>query len=507
MAAALSTAARSDGFVIRNTFLELTDETLPPMPETRRRAVSDYTDSRRERTWSSGSDQSGCDNVCTPAVSSVAVAGAQCAGPLKRMGTCETLDSRLEAVLEGESDTDAPDDEEFDRSHSLTDGSMGFGATSSSVYFTEDGRGESSGELNAAMLELLKDEDVEGRDRARTSSTIFWVGHEPDGYLTLVDEDGLPCSEKDVPNLSESARPSLVSVETGLPSPTADEVSSSCAPTQDQSVPAPMSAYVGSCMASVWTTSVPWYMCQSVKQSSPSAPVHRDVADDVATPTVSPPLLHQADSSSSLDMTKSESRHSMDVLPGTDARVEVCEEQEGQRSKRKPRRRGQRHNVWQSSTCEESIHCDPTTVMLRNLPNRYTRKMFLRLLDHHGFRGHYNFVYLPIDFRHKVNLGYAFVNTVTHEAAVRLKDSLDGFSSWTFDSLKVCEAVWASPHQGLADNVERYRNSPVMHESVSDEFKPLLFEEGVRITFPPPTRAIRSPKVRMVPSSSSTEHV
>eukprot|EP00971_Amphidinium_carterae_P279631 5551132-Amphidinium_carterae.2 len=134
--------------------------------------------------------------------------------------------------------------------------------------------------------------------------------------------------------------------------------------------------------------------------------------------------------------------------------------------------------------------------MLRNIPNRYTRKMLLRLLDSHGFTGDYDFVYLPIDFRHKVNLGYAFVNTSRHDSAARLRDCLDGFSNWAFDSQKVCEAVWASPHQGLEQNVERYRNSPVMHQSVSDEFRPLLFKDGERINFPPPTRSIRAPKIR-----------
>eukprot|EP00971_Amphidinium_carterae_P345114 6485867-Amphidinium_carterae.1 len=134
--------------------------------------------------------------------------------------------------------------------------------------------------------------------------------------------------------------------------------------------------------------------------------------------------------------------------------------------------------------------------MLRNLPNRYSRKMLLRMLDSHGFSLDYDFVYLPIDFKHRVNLGYAFVNMASHESAVRLKDMLDGFKDWAFDSHKVCEAVWASPHQGLAPNIEHYRNSPVMHEAVSDEFKPLLFKDGMRVAFPPPTKNIRAPKYR-----------
>ena len=47
---------------------------------------------------------------------------------------------------------------------------------------------------------------------------------------------------------------------------------------------------------------------------------------------------------------------------------------------------------------------DRTTVMLRNIPNNYTREMFLALLDDNGFAGRYDFVYLPCDFRRQANL-------------------------------------------------------------------------------------------------------
>ena len=51
-------------------------------------------------------------------------------------------------------------------------------------------------------------------------------------------------------------------------------------------------------------------------------------------------------------------------------------------------------------------------VMLRNLPNNYTRDMFLSLLDEEGLSELYDFVYLPMDFCRDANLGYAFVNLV-----------------------------------------------------------------------------------------------
>jgi hypothetical protein len=39
----------------------------------------------------------------------------------------------------------------------------------------------------------------------------------------------------------------------------------------------------------------------------------------------------------------------------------------------------------------------------------------------------------------------------------------------------------------LRNQVELYRNSPVMHHSVPDACKPILLRNGVRIPFPAPT--------------------
>ncbi len=61
---------------------------------------------------------------------------------------------------------------------------------------------------------------------------------------------------------------------------------------------------------------------------------------------------------------------------------------------------------------------------------------------------------------------------------------------------KVAETTWAHPHQGLRENVQRYRNSPVMHESMPEAFKPLLLVNGREVPFPPPTRPIKPPKAR-----------
>ncbi len=52
-----------------------------------------------------------------------------------------------------------------------------------------------------------------------------------------------------------------------------------------------------------------------------------------------------------------------------------------------------------------------TTLMIKNIPNKYTQKMLLSTVDEH-FRGTYDFFYLPIDFKNKCNVGYAFINMI-----------------------------------------------------------------------------------------------
>lgn len=139
-----------------------------------------------------------------------------------------------------------------------------------------------------------------------------------------------------------------------------------------------------------------------------------------------------------------------------------------------------------------------TTVMLRNLPNNYTRTMVCTMMDKEGFKGHYDFLYLPIDFRSKANLGYAFVNLVSEADVQSFWKVFDGYTRWVLPSAKVCSVSWSGPHQGQQAHVDRYKDSPIMHSSVPDEFKPVIFAagSGERQAFPPPSKKLRAPRRR-----------
>jgi len=132
-----------------------------------------------------------------------------------------------------------------------------------------------------------------------------------------------------------------------------------------------------------------------------------------------------------------------------------------------------------------------TTMMMRNVPKTFNRQKLLVLLHSEGFAGTYDFVYLPVDHITEAALGYAFVNFTSQAMAERFRDHFQGFRRWGVRTEKVCEVVWGNGHQGLEAHVDRYRNSPVMHASVRDEFKPAVFVNGQRVPFPAPTRRIK----------------
>jgi hypothetical protein len=134
----------------------------------------------------------------------------------------------------------------------------------------------------------------------------------------------------------------------------------------------------------------------------------------------------------------------------------------------------------------------PLTVMLRNIPNKYTADMLVDRLFDCGFRGFIDFLYLPIDFKNRCNVGYAFVSFRDPAACANFVSQFHGASSVDmlpgFNSKKVCQ-VSPAHCQGCSENVRRLQASPVMVELAKNpEWLPRLFDEkGQPAEFPVPS--------------------
>eukprot|EP00428_Durinskia_dybowskii_P049241 CAMPEP_0170346786 /NCGR_PEP_ID=MMETSP0116_2-20130129/74643_1 /TAXON_ID=400756 /ORGANISM="Durinskia baltica, Strain CSIRO CS-38" /LENGTH=505 /DNA_ID=CAMNT_0010600589 /DNA_START=88 /DNA_END=1602 /DNA_ORIENTATION=+ len=98
---------------------------------------------------------------------------------------------------------------------------------------------------------------------------------------------------------------------------------------------------------------------------------------------------------------------------------------------------------------------DVITVMMRNLPNRYTQQMLLEEIVSAGFDGEFDFLYLPIDPETRANKGYAFINFVDPQATWRFKSVFEGRQMSRFNSGKYV-SLSAAALQGLEANYAHY---------------------------------------------------
>lgn len=104
-----------------------------------------------------------------------------------------------------------------------------------------------------------------------------------------------------------------------------------------------------------------------------------------------------------------------------------------------------------------------TTVMIRNVPNQYHRGMLMQELNRLGFRGKYDFAYLPIDRYTQLNVGYAFVNFDTTEDTQRFMKVMEGyvFTNVCRNKQKRLAQVSVAHIQGLEQNLAHCMGSAV----------------------------------------------
>ncbi|KAK7394298.1 hypothetical protein VNO78_14820 [Psophocarpus tetragonolobus] len=126
-----------------------------------------------------------------------------------------------------------------------------------------------------------------------------------------------------------------------------------------------------------------------------------------------------------------------------------------------------------------------TTLMIKNIPNKYTSKMLLAAIDER-YRGTYDFVYLPIDFRNKCNVGYAFINMINPGLIIPFYQVFNGKKWEKFNSEKVASLAYARI-QGRTALIAHFQNSSLMNED--KRCRPILFNTdgpnaGDQVPFP-----------------------
>jgi hypothetical protein len=149
----------------------------------------------------------------------------------------------------------------------------------------------------------------------------------------------------------------------------------------------------------------------------------------------------------------------------------------------------------------EEIDESKTTVMVRNLQSSVTQGTFVQRIRDCGFSGLFDFVYMPMNFRGEGNFGYAFVNF--HSATIALRFMAH------IKALEVDDDQWRtvwSTCQGLSANIERYRNSPLMHELIPMDCKPAIYDEnGAQVAFPAPTKPFKKPRIHFAKLGEENE--
>lgn len=102
-----------------------------------------------------------------------------------------------------------------------------------------------------------------------------------------------------------------------------------------------------------------------------------------------------------------------------------------------------------------------TTLMIRNVPNRYSQRDLINELKSLGFGGTFDFLYVPLDLGTMSNVGYAFVNFTHHSWAEKCMEMLQNHRFKRHRQAGKVAAVSVAHIQGLEANLKHYEKSAV----------------------------------------------
>lgn len=138
-----------------------------------------------------------------------------------------------------------------------------------------------------------------------------------------------------------------------------------------------------------------------------------------------------------------------------------------QKASKQGQRAGSQYLEWTPTT---------TTIMMRNIQNRYTPEELLDEMCSRGLGGAFDFFYLPTDFATKKNKGYAFVNFATPATAQQFREEFDNKALPRYQTTHKVVEMSAAETQGLYANAHKYLKQQA-HRVLNPWFKPIIFKE------------------------------
>eukprot|EP00929_Paragymnodinium_shiwhaense_P020426 TRINITY_DN13625_c0_g1_i1.p1 TRINITY_DN13625_c0_g1~~TRINITY_DN13625_c0_g1_i1.p1 ORF type:complete len:407 (+),score=80.71 TRINITY_DN13625_c0_g1_i1:136-1356(+) len=120
----------------------------------------------------------------------------------------------------------------------------------------------------------------------------------------------------------------------------------------------------------------------------------------------------------------------------------------------------------------------PTTLQLRNVPNKYTQPKLMDEINQSGFEGSYDYLYLPTGSNVHSNIGYAFLNFRNAESAERFRTA---FTSYVFKRYRSNRlgTVQVARVQGLTQNLLQFAQRPTSG-SKKEQYRPIVLDDQGR---------------------------
>jgi len=133
---------------------------------------------------------------------------------------------------------------------------------------------------------------------------------------------------------------------------------------------------------------------------------------------------------------------------------------------------------------EESIPA-VTTLMVKNIPAKYTQTMLLDEICERGFSGRYDFFYMPANHKTRANHGYAFINLLTEGDVFDFRNEFESKKLNRYQNKKVIDIAPATL-QGIPSLYEHYAHKVVTTDECSD-FRPIFLQDGMPLQLAPKT--------------------